>query len=66
MHTRFNNESEVDLRKQLLDLGFRENGTETLYNGLTGERFQVKIFTGNQSSLVFQTRKYVWKPLDLY
>ena len=46
--TAFDNESETDLRKQLLDLGFRENGTETLHNGLTGERFSVKIFVGNQ------------------
>jgi len=37
--TCFKAESEEDLRKELLSLGFRENGIETLYNGLTGEQF---------------------------
>jgi len=45
--TCFNAESETDIRKELLDLGFRENGVETLYNGITGEQFQSKIFIGN-------------------
>jgi DNA-directed RNA polymerase subunit B' len=45
--TTFESESEESLRKQLLDLGFRENGTETMYNGITGEEFDVKIFIGN-------------------
>jgi len=30
-----------------LELGFRDNGTETMYNGETGEAFKVKIFIGN-------------------
>jgi DNA-directed RNA polymerase subunit B len=46
--TTFDGESETDIRKELLGLGFKENGTETLYNGLTGDRFKVKIFIGNQ------------------
>jgi DNA-directed RNA polymerase subunit B' len=45
--TCFKAESEEDLRKELLSLGFRENGIETLYNGLTGEQFSSKIFIGN-------------------
>ncbi|MBW2970550.1 DNA-directed RNA polymerase subunit B, partial [Candidatus Woesearchaeota archaeon] len=45
--TMFDSEPEEALRKELLGLGFRENGTETMYNGLTGEQFQVKIFIGN-------------------
>jgi len=46
--TVFDGEPEEELRKELLSVGFRENGTETLYNGLTGEKFKVKIFIGNQ------------------
>jgi DNA-directed RNA polymerase subunit B len=45
--TIFDSEPEEDLRKELLSLGFRENGTETMYNGITGEQFEVKIFIGN-------------------
>ena len=45
--TSFDAESEVDLRKELLSLGFREDGTETFYNGMTGEQFEAKIFSGN-------------------
>ena len=35
------------MRKELLTLGFRENGTETMYNGITGEMFEAKIFVGS-------------------
>ncbi len=35
-----------DLRKQLLELGFREEGTETMYDPITGEEYKVKIFVG--------------------
>lgn len=45
--TMFDSEPEAELRKELLKLGFRENGTETMYSGLTGEQFQVKIFIGD-------------------
>lgn len=45
--TTFDAEPEEKLRKELLSLGFRENGVETLYNGETGEQFQAKIFIGN-------------------
>ncbi len=45
--TTFNSEPEASLRKELLSLGFKENGTETMYNGVTGEKFEAKIFVGN-------------------
>ena len=45
--TTFNAESEESLRKELLNSGFRENGTERFYNGVTGEEFEAKIFVGN-------------------
>ncbi len=40
-------EPEKELRKELLELGFRENGTERMYNGVTGEEFKVNIYVGN-------------------
>lgn len=46
--TTFEGEKEVDIRKELLRNGFRENSTELMYNGITGEVFEVKIFVGNQ------------------
>jgi len=45
--TTFHSENEEDIRKELLSLGFRENGVETLYNGRTGKMYQAKIFVGN-------------------
>jgi DNA-directed RNA polymerase subunit B' len=45
--TTFEGESEESLRKELLSLGFADNGTETLYNGITGERMTARIFVGN-------------------
>ena len=45
--TVFQAEKEHDLRATLLDMGFREDGTETLYNGISGEEFTTKIFVGN-------------------
>jgi len=44
--TAFDAEPEEAIRKELLQMGFRENGTETMYNGLTGEQFQAKIYVG--------------------
>ena len=44
--TSFDVEPEEDLRKELLKLGFRENGTETMYNGITGEKMDAQIFIG--------------------
>jgi DNA-directed RNA polymerase subunit B' len=45
--TTFAAESEADLRKELKKLGFRENGTETMYNGQTGEQLPARIYVGN-------------------
>lgn len=45
--TTFEAEPEQALRQELLSLGFRENGTETMYNGITGEMFEAKIYVGN-------------------
>ncbi len=44
--TAFANEEEKDLRKALEKHGFKHNGKEVLYNGVTGERFEVEIFVG--------------------
>ncbi|MBN2567781.1 DNA-directed RNA polymerase subunit B [Candidatus Woesearchaeota archaeon] len=44
--TLFNSENEEDIRKELASFGFRENGTETMYDGVTGEQFDAKIFVG--------------------
>lgn len=45
--TTFQAEKETDLRHELLSNGFIENGTETMYNGITGEKFAAKIYIGN-------------------
>ncbi|MFH1376769.1 MAG: DNA-directed RNA polymerase subunit B [Candidatus Woesearchaeota archaeon] len=45
--TAFDTPPEEDLRKTLSDAGFREDGTETFYNGITGQRFKAKIYVGN-------------------
>lgn len=45
--TAFASEAEKDLRKALLEMGFRENGTETMYSGISGERLKAKIYVGN-------------------
>ena len=44
--TPFESEGEGDIRNELLNLGFREDSTETMYDGITGERMDVKIFVG--------------------
>ena len=45
--TTFSSESEEEIRKELASRGFRENGVETMYNGLTGEQFEARIFVGS-------------------
>jgi len=45
--TVFDSEPEEKLRKELLALGFRDNGLETMYDGETGEQFEVGIFIGD-------------------
>ena len=45
--TLFEGEKESDLRQELLQLGFREDGTEIFYDGRTGKRLLAKIYVGN-------------------
>ncbi|MFA5175891.1 MAG: DNA-directed RNA polymerase subunit B [Candidatus Nanoarchaeia archaeon] len=45
--TVFDSKPEDEMRKELLELGFRENSTETMYNGMTGEVYKAKIYIGN-------------------
>lgn len=45
--TAFSSMPEKEIRKQLHELGFRENGTETFYSGETGEQLKGKIFVGS-------------------
>jgi DNA-directed RNA polymerase subunit B' len=45
--TSFEAESEESLRKELLSMGFREDGTEVMYNGETGEKMTARIYVGN-------------------
>ncbi|MBN2422834.1 DNA-directed RNA polymerase subunit B [Candidatus Woesearchaeota archaeon] len=45
--TPFDCEPHENLRKELHSLGFKENGTETLYNGRTGKQYRAKIYVGD-------------------
>jgi DNA-directed RNA polymerase subunit B' len=54
--TIFQAEKEADLRKELLSLGFRDNGTEKMYNGITGEEFEAQIFIG---AMYYQKLKHM-------
>jgi DNA-directed RNA polymerase subunit B' len=45
--TSFDAMPEKEVRKMLRSLGFRENGLEMGYNGITGKPFHAKIFVGN-------------------
>ena len=45
--TIFDSVPEERLRKELFDLGFKDNGTEIMYNGVTGEQYQVRIYIGS-------------------
>ncbi|MEW5759917.1 MAG: DNA-directed RNA polymerase subunit B [Candidatus Thermoplasmatota archaeon] len=44
--TVFSNESERDLRKALTKCGFKENGKEIMYDGITGKMIEADIFIG--------------------
>ena len=45
--TSFSGIPKKELEEQLQDLGFRFDGKETMYNGITGEKLKSKIFIGN-------------------
>jgi DNA-directed RNA polymerase subunit B' len=45
--TMFQAERHEDLRKELAQMGFREDSTETFYNGRSGEMFTAQIYVGD-------------------
>jgi DNA-directed RNA polymerase subunit B len=45
--TPFVGESKKELEEQLKELGFRYDGKETMFNGITGKRMTSKIFVGD-------------------
>ncbi len=45
--TSFSGVDKKELEKQLKNLGFRYDGKETMFNGITGKRLSAKIFIGN-------------------
>ena len=45
--TSFSGESKSELEEQLKELGFRYDGKETMYSGITGRKMVSKIFIGN-------------------
>ncbi|MBT4538722.1 DNA-directed RNA polymerase subunit B [Candidatus Woesearchaeota archaeon] len=45
--TLFESEKEEVLRDELLQSGFREDGTESFYDGRTGKKMLAKIYVGN-------------------
>ena len=45
--TPFSGETKNELEKELKNLGFRFDGKETMYNGITGKKIASKIFIGN-------------------
>lgn len=52
--TGFNNANYEIVQEKLKKLGFDENGLETMYNGMSGEKLQVKIFVGNMYYLALK------------
>ncbi|MAG10777.1 DNA-directed RNA polymerase subunit B [Candidatus Pacearchaeota archaeon] len=45
--TSFSGVGKKELEEQMNELGFRYDGKETMYNGVTGQRMEAKIFVGN-------------------
>ena len=54
--TSFYGESKQSLEEQMQKLGFRFDGKETMYNGITGKKMKSKIFIG---SLYYLKLKYM-------
>jgi DNA-directed RNA polymerase subunit B' len=44
--TAFDHMKEDSIREAMISMGFRDDGKQTLYNGRSGEKFDVMIFTG--------------------
>jgi len=62
--TPFIGEKEEDLRNELLSYGFRDNGIETMYNGITGEEIKARIFVGDMTYIRlkhFVSNKVQWR-----
>lgn len=45
--TIFDSVPEEEVRRQMLELGFKDNGTEIMYNGVTGQEYKVRIYIGS-------------------
>ncbi len=45
--TSFSGVGKEELEKQLQELGFRYDGKETMYSGITGKKMKAEIFVGN-------------------
>ncbi len=45
--TSFSGTSKKELEESLKEAGFRFDGKETMYNGITGKKMEAKIFVGN-------------------
>jgi DNA-directed RNA polymerase subunit B len=45
--TVFSGESKKELENQLVELGFRFDGKESMHNAITGQKMESKIFVGN-------------------
>jgi len=45
--TAFDAMPEKEIRRMLKKMGFRDNGYETFYNGVTGKEYHARIFVGN-------------------
>ena len=45
--TAFSGADKKELEEQLQELGFRYDGKETMYSGVTGQKMQAKIFVGD-------------------
>ncbi len=45
--TLFEGEGEKDLREELKQYGLKDNGTETVYDPITGEEMTTRVFVGN-------------------
>ena len=45
--TSFSGVSKKELEEQMKELGFRYDGKETMYSGVTGKKIESKIFVGN-------------------
>jgi DNA-directed RNA polymerase subunit B len=45
--TAFSGQTVAELEQQLQDMGFSFDGKETMYNGITGKKMDVKIYVGN-------------------